>query len=58
MPGRPRRWAILSSALSRFPPSPDEDVVRVRRMIASAFVDQLTAGTRQAVPAGALAYPV
>jgi hypothetical protein len=37
---------------------PDEDVVKVRRMIASAFVDQVTKGERHAVPPGALDFPV
>ena len=38
--------------------SPDEDVVKVRRQIARAFVNQLTAGQRDAVPVGALDCPV
>jgi phenylpropionate dioxygenase-like ring-hydroxylating dioxygenase large terminal subunit len=36
---------------------PDEDVVKVRRLLASAFVGQLTEGRRQAIPAGALDFP-
>ena len=38
--------------------APDEDVVKVRRMIANAFVNQLAEGRREAVPAGALDCPV
>lgn len=37
---------------------PDEDVVKVRRMIARAFVNQVTAGSRDGIPPGALDCPV
>mgnify|MGYP003704796623 CR=1 FL=1 len=37
---------------------PDEDVVKVRRMIASAFTGQLLEGRRDGVPPGALDFPV
>ena len=38
--------------------APDEDVVKVRRMIARAFVNQLTAGSRDPIPPRALDCPV
>jgi nitrite reductase/ring-hydroxylating ferredoxin subunit len=38
--------------------SPDGDLVKVRRKITDAFVEQLTHRTRQPVPAGALVFPV
>jgi len=38
--------------------SPDEDVVKVRRLIARAFVNQLTSGSREGIPPGALNCPV
>ena len=37
--------------------SPDEDVVKVRRMIAAAHVDPLLGRPRHAIPGGALAFP-
>src|SRR5690606_28828856 len=37
---------------------PDEDVVKVRRLLRSAFVTQALEGQRIDNPAGALAYPV
>ena len=37
--------------------SPDEDVVKVRRMIAAAHVDPLLGRPRHAIPVGALAFP-
>ena len=38
--------------------APDEDVVKVRRMIARAFVNKVTAGSRDPIPPGALDCPV
>lgn len=38
--------------------SPDADMVKVRRKIASAYIEQVTAGTRKSVPADALVFPV
>ena len=38
--------------------APDEDGVKVRRMIARACVNQVTAGSRNPIPPGALDCPV
>jgi len=38
--------------------APDEDVVKVRRLLRTAFVSQLTDGERIDNPAGSLAFPV
>jgi phthalate 4,5-dioxygenase oxygenase subunit len=38
--------------------SPDEDVIKVRRLLRSAFVSQVTQSERIDNPAGSLAYPV
>jgi hypothetical protein len=49
---------LLEARLNENLLAPDEDVVKVRRMIARAFVGQLTAGEREPIPAGALDCPV
>ncbi len=49
---------LLAARNSEFLLGPDEDVVKVRRMIAAAFVSQATAGERHAVKPGALDCPV
>ena len=48
---------LLEARRSEFLLSPDEDVVKVRRMIARAFLNQ-AGGGRDAVPPGALDCPV
>lgn len=48
---------LFEARRNEFLLSPDEDVVKVRRMIAGAFVKQ-AAGERDAVPPGALDCPV
>lgn len=49
---------LLQSRREEFLLAPDEDVVRVRRLIARAFVEPRTGRDRVAIPADALAYPV
>lgn len=49
---------LLEARRNEFLLAPDADVVKVRRMIAAAFVSQLTDARRHPVPPGALAYPV
>ncbi|MCX7153828.1 MAG: hypothetical protein NT115_15325, partial [Proteobacteria bacterium] len=49
---------LLAARNSEFLLGPDEDVVRVRRMIAAAFVSQVSSGERHAVKPGALDCPV
>ncbi len=57
-------WAVeaqgdwLEARASEFLLSPDEDVVKVRRMLAGAFVKQAATGTREPVARGALRCPV
>ena len=57
-------WAVeaqgdlIEARANEFLLAPDEDVVKVRRMIAGAFVDQLKQGRRHPVPPGALDFPV
>ena len=49
---------LVSARNTEFLLGPDEDVVKVRRMISTAFVSQHTGGVRHAVKAGALDCPV
>ena len=62
--GEEDAWAVeaqgdlLEARRSETLLSPDEDVVKVRRMIARAFVNQVTAGSRDPIPPGALDCPV
>lgn len=49
---------LVTARNTEFLLGPDEDVVKVRRMIATAFVSQHTGGVRHAVKAGALDCPV
>ena len=62
--GEEDAWAVeaqgdlLEARLNENLLGPDEDVVKVRRMIASAFTGQLLEGRRDGVPPGALDFPV
>ena len=62
--GEEDAWAVeaqgdlLEARRSETLLSPDEDVVKVRRMIARAFVNKVTAGSRDPIPPGALDCPV
>lgn len=62
--GEEDAWAVetqgdlLEARRNEFLLSPDEDVVKVRRAIARAFLVQRTAGEREPVPPGALDCPV
>ena len=49
---------LISARSEEFLLAPDEDVVKVRRLIAGALVSQRQSGARMGVPAGALDYPV
>ena len=49
---------LVSARSEEFLLSPDEDVVKVRRLIAGAFVAQKQSASRVDVRAGALEYPV
>ena len=49
---------LVTARKEEFLLPPDEDVVKVRRMIAKAFVAQATGGERAAVRVGALDFPV
>lgn len=49
---------VVTARREEFLLPPDEDVVKVRRLIARAFVSQATGGARVAVRAGALDFPV
>jgi phenylpropionate dioxygenase-like ring-hydroxylating dioxygenase large terminal subunit len=49
---------LVTARREEFLLPPDEDVVKVRRMIAKAFVSHATGGPRASVRAGALDFPV
>ncbi len=49
---------LVTARKEEFLLPPDEDVVKVRRMIAKAFVSHATGGPRAAVRPGALDFPV